>query len=416
MKKDELQFKEYSHNIYNIELFSILDELRKKFSDDSEVRIIEDIANSTYINRLEERIFTALRDYGINVPEIINDGQFLIHSDSYLFLELIGWKLITMSPFRIELMLDYQQSIFKGNPIVHENNFTGFIEFQVLQFVEANNYAKEDIRLDKITRWVNNTRIEQVIKKNHSEQKSETKRESAIEFLIDQSNIIHSLIWQINSNHSHLVNLTEIHLEPIDKLISEIDNIRIKSNIIYLKTIESKEKLFELLSDLFILQYQKALKRLKVYTEIELAKYETSQKEIQQFLNQTRSVYILLMKIQSDIYKFVAVVSKEVKSKWTLKGICLAYQYMYMEDIYPIREININDKKTDFYKKLSKEYKLSYNTFKNHFPSMNQKDKRLSMPQSIAEAIEIMNTFSIKNIEKALNRAENEFNIALLKS
>lgn len=47
---------------------------------------------------------------------------------------------------------------------------------------------------------------------------------------------------------------------------------------------------------------------------------------------------------------------------------------------------------------------------------MNRKDNRLSMPQSIVEAIEIMNTFSITNIEKAISRAESELNIALLKA
>lgn len=417
MKKDELPLKEASHHSYDIELFSILDDLRKKFSDDTVVKIFEDIANTTYINLLEERILTALSKDGVNVPQIVNDRHFIIQSDTYLFLQLLGWKLITISPSKIELLLNHHLSGFKGNYFTEKNNFIGLIEFQVFQFVEANNYAKEDIRLDKITNWVNNTRIEQASKNNHSEQKSLINRELAIEFLIDQSKNFYSIIMQIDTNHNQIENLTDIHLDPVDKLISGIDQIRIKHTIIYLKTIESKEKLFELLSDLFIFEYLKALKRLNGYTQIQLAKYETSQsqKEIQRFLIQTRKVFALLMKIQSDIYKFVEVASKELKSKWNNKGICLAYQYMYMEKIYPIPEIYMVGHKTVFYEKLSNKYNLSFNRFKNNFPSVTHKDNRLSMPQSIAEAIEIMNTFQIENIEKAISRAENELNIAMLK-
>jgi hypothetical protein len=111
--------------------------------------------------------------------------------------------------------------------------------------------------------------------------------------------------------------------------------------------------------------------------------------------------------------------SKNPNSKYTVKGIILAYYYMRKKGIFPIPELSVYPPLNlrVIKEKLSEKYGLSYNSFNNDWNPLNtKKEKRLSNPDNIEVAIKLIKTFDYHNINEAVELARQELNEAELKS
>lgn len=149
---------EYKPHIYDIEFFEIFDSLRSKYSNNSQIRITPDMSNSDFIDLQVSQVLAILAEEGINKGILSEKRECVVSSISTAFLPLIGWRILTIDPYLIEGLLDYQYAIYNGNYLDLENNFIGLLEFVVYPFVKSNNYLNEDIRLERIMNWVNSKR------------------------------------------------------------------------------------------------------------------------------------------------------------------------------------------------------------------------------------------------------------------
>jgi hypothetical protein len=150
---------EYSRHVYDIELFEIFNSLRSKFVNANQVKITPELSNSAFIDLQESQVYKTLANEGVDIKKLKEEGLFIVLSISAAFLPLMSWRILTIDPYKIEALLDYQSTIYSGNYLDINENFIGFLEFIIYPFVKANNYLNEEIRLSKIMNWLSEHRI-----------------------------------------------------------------------------------------------------------------------------------------------------------------------------------------------------------------------------------------------------------------
>jgi len=106
----------------------------------------------------------------------------------------------------------------------------------------------------------------------------------------------------------------------------------------------------------------------------------------------------------------------KTNSEYTVKSVIIAYYYMFKKGIYPIPEIGIKGKMTQFYKALAEKYQLSYDSFRTDWKPLEKETNRLSQPENIRLAIELLKTFDYPKIKEVIELAKLEFKEAELKS
>ncbi|MCK4828557.1 hypothetical protein KA005_73180 [bacterium] len=150
---------EISRHVYDIELNEIFNSLRSKYPNSSQVRITPEMSNLEFIDLQESEVLVTLTKEGIDKGILREKRVFVVSSVSAAFLPLIGWRILTIDPYLIEGLLDYQCAIYSGNYLDQENKFIGLLEFIIYPFVKSNNFLKENIRMEKIMNWLGHNRV-----------------------------------------------------------------------------------------------------------------------------------------------------------------------------------------------------------------------------------------------------------------
>ncbi len=144
---------------YDIDVFQIYDELKKIYSLPDNKEIV-DKHNVLASLEEEENIYVKIMNQnGIDLSENQKCRHYIIPSSSYSYLSYLGWKILSVDPYKIEALLSYQSTLFQGNHYAPKDNFIGFVEYLVYGFVRARNYLKENIRFEKIMNWVERNRV-----------------------------------------------------------------------------------------------------------------------------------------------------------------------------------------------------------------------------------------------------------------
>ncbi|MCJ7771607.1 MAG: hypothetical protein MUP22_00575 [Desulfobacterales bacterium] len=139
---------------YDIDVFDIYDELKKKYPNDGNVKILNELDNSTFFEMQEDNFVKSLKSGGIDLSKNQENRCCILPSTSNFYLYHLGWKILIIDPYKIEALLSYQSKEFLGNSSASKDNFVGLVEHVVYEFVKANNYLNESIRLKKIMKWV----------------------------------------------------------------------------------------------------------------------------------------------------------------------------------------------------------------------------------------------------------------------
>lgn len=159
-QKENIKFPEFKYHTYDIEIFSIFDNLKKKYGNDGSVKITNDMDNFSFFAMQEDTVVKAIKSEGIDLSKNQEFRHYILPSTSNSYFHLLGWKILTINLYKIEALLTYQSERYLGNDYyAQKDNFCSLVEFLVFQFVDANNYLNEDIRLDKITNWVKQHQI-----------------------------------------------------------------------------------------------------------------------------------------------------------------------------------------------------------------------------------------------------------------
>lgn len=177
-QKEIFESQIFECHVYDIEIFSIYDDLRRKYPDDGGVKINNDIENSTFIEDLELSTVKALESEGVYLSKDPENRHYILPSTFNSYFHLLAWKLLTINHYKVEALLTYQSEKYLGNYYAQKDNFCGLVEFYVFQFVCANNYLSEDIRLNKISNWVQQERANKkqsdmaniLVKENHGDE------------------------------------------------------------------------------------------------------------------------------------------------------------------------------------------------------------------------------------------------------
>jgi len=320
MKSKNKEAPEFINHAYDIEIFSIFDDLRNKYPNDGTVDINEDIDNSTFFEMQEDSVVKALESEGIDLLQNNENRHYILPSSSDLYFHILGWKILTINPHKIDALLTYQSLIYIGNDIAQKDNFFGLVEFPVFQFVEANNYLNEDIRLEKIADWVNRNQADnyQTVNQNnyitqdgiHKTQHNPEMGISNItfslelEFLKKQIQLLRSALFQC-----HLIDIQknatyDIGLDRFDETIVDLDPQQIQINIDILLMDKTSEKLFAFLNNNFILAFKDRVEELRVIVESEnlsfgshASEYNFRQRLSLQLLSKIDAIYQVIKNV-----------------------------------------------------------------------------------------------------------------------
>ncbi|MGZ4055313.1 MAG: hypothetical protein ACXVDZ_14280 [Bacteroidia bacterium] len=159
MKKTEYNFPNTARHVYDIDVFEILDQLRAKLSSNIE-GLPSNFRDLKFIDDDEESfVSTMKKQYGIDVTENRKYRNYILPSSNNMYQTYLGWKILSMDPYKIEPLLSYQSVLFLGNDNAPKDNFLGSLEFSVYVFVKGRIVFDEFIRLEKMVDWMERNRV-----------------------------------------------------------------------------------------------------------------------------------------------------------------------------------------------------------------------------------------------------------------
>jgi hypothetical protein len=158
LKPDQKKIREapsFTKHVYDIEIFGIIDDLRKKYSDGAGCRITPEMDNTAFFGMLEERYVRHLKSKETNISKNLEYRHYILPSTSELYYQSLAWKILTIYTDEIDALLSYQAE----NYYEAKEKFCELVEHHVRGFVRANNYLKETAKLDEIKIWLKDNRI-----------------------------------------------------------------------------------------------------------------------------------------------------------------------------------------------------------------------------------------------------------------
>ncbi len=165
-KKKKLQVSEKAEEMilisrrhaYDIDVFEILDELRKKILSSGTDEDKKKLQEFDFIQADEDFFINDMVKYGVDLKGSQKNRNYILPSSYNGYYTYLGWKLIIMDVYKIEALLSYQSVLYLGNYYAGKDNFFGLIEYLVYDFVKARILFGENIRLEKIMNWVERNR------------------------------------------------------------------------------------------------------------------------------------------------------------------------------------------------------------------------------------------------------------------
>lgn len=137
---------------YDIELFSLLRQMKEKYKNFKERPFSDEYSNSEFFDVERKDILATLKNEGVDINSICEDEFYIVPVKSKHYNQLLAWKLLIVEQYEIAMTLEYQKAKYmKSNP---KARFHGFINFIIKGYVKSYCFPNETIRLDKITDWV----------------------------------------------------------------------------------------------------------------------------------------------------------------------------------------------------------------------------------------------------------------------
>jgi hypothetical protein len=144
---------------YDIDVFEILDKLYKQYSEkewNSDLQkqlMLEELVN------IENSLIIDAEENGIGLIRKSFLRNYILPPTSKLYPFYLGWKILTMDPYKIGLMLTWQYEKFKNNNDCKDKDFVEIIEFNVHGFIKDHNFLNEDKRLYATTSWLETQKL-----------------------------------------------------------------------------------------------------------------------------------------------------------------------------------------------------------------------------------------------------------------
>ncbi len=158
MKPEDYKFPNVVRHVYDVDVFQILDELRDKYSGNTKL-LPSHLKDLKFIEEEEETLVDFLTEDGSDLKENRKYRNFVIPSSHNMYGTYLGYKILTIDLYKIEPMLSYQSVLFLGNYYSSKDNFLGYVEFQIYDFVKKRNFLNENARLEKIVNWLERNRM-----------------------------------------------------------------------------------------------------------------------------------------------------------------------------------------------------------------------------------------------------------------
>ncbi|MCX6297286.1 MAG: hypothetical protein NTX97_14745, partial [Bacteroidetes bacterium] len=125
MINTEYNFPSTERHEYDIDVFEILDNLREKYKSkmDSLPSHLKDLK---LLDDEEEYILQHMKeDHGIDLTENKKYRNYILPSSYNIYNTFLGWKILTMDPYKIGPFLSHQAALFQGNHYASKHNFIG---------------------------------------------------------------------------------------------------------------------------------------------------------------------------------------------------------------------------------------------------------------------------------------------------
>lgn len=180
MKKIEYNFPGSVRHVYDIDVFEILDQLRTKLSANIDA-VLPHMRDLKFILDEEEFFFSTMKKEGIDLTENRKYRNYILPSSHNLYNTYLGWKILSMDPYKIGPLLSYQSVLFLGNDYAPKDNFLGLIEFLTYNFVKGRIFFNEFNRLEKMVEWIERNRVFQVNKAYNSDDTIEVEQTDSTE-------------------------------------------------------------------------------------------------------------------------------------------------------------------------------------------------------------------------------------------
>ncbi len=119
------------------------------------VKIRNDFDRNHYLDAMKQSVIFYCQQSDLPVTQILQmKHPIIVNSDSIGFEGHLGRTLISFDENKIEAILGFQNSIWKG-----EGLFASFVEHGVYKYVKNNSPFDNNVRLAKIMNWVEKNRV-----------------------------------------------------------------------------------------------------------------------------------------------------------------------------------------------------------------------------------------------------------------
>ena len=180
------KLKPISKHEYDVDIVESYFNLKELLEN---IKIREGVSKDDYLKAIKYPIENYCNEVDLPITQILQmKYPIIVKSNIQGFESYLGRTLIAFDINKIEAILSYQNSIWKGN-----DSFPSFIEHLVYRFIKNNSPFDNDIRLGKIMDWVNRNRV--FLKPDVSKKDDNKKSKATLDFGIENIKVNNYTYW-----------------------------------------------------------------------------------------------------------------------------------------------------------------------------------------------------------------------------
>lgn len=144
----------FEKHVYDVDVIESIEKIHELAKNMQLTKTQKGLAIEEYFERIWGTVEFYCNFMKVDFVEKKNQKHLIVSSEQNFYLWALALELMHRSLHRIESFLNYQKENFIGNYYANKHEFVGMIEFLVCNTVESNMPYNDQLRLDRIMRWV----------------------------------------------------------------------------------------------------------------------------------------------------------------------------------------------------------------------------------------------------------------------